>query len=100
MGKNLYKDPVALDVVSEESQEEGNTSDKDFIPEEKKGKYAFNTFGRSNDDMPDECKQPRHGVRSLRSELYTVMSKLSSELHMPKRQIEEAIVTIANMLFG
>ena len=32
-----------------------------------------------------------HGLRSVRTE-YTVMSKLSSELHMSKRQIEGAIV--------
>ena len=38
MEKNLDKDPVDLDVVSKESQEEDNSSDKDYIPEEKKGK--------------------------------------------------------------
>ena len=51
-------------------------------------------------DMPDEYKHPSHGLRSIGTELHTVMSKLSSELHMFKRQIEGAIVTIANMLFG
>ena len=49
--KNLDKDPVDLDVVSEESKEEENSSDKDYIPEGKKGKYEFNTFGKMNDDL-------------------------------------------------
>ena len=97
---NLDKDPVNLDVVSKESQEEDNSSDKDCILYKKKAKYEFNTFGKMNDDMPDEYKHPHHGLRSVRTELYTVMSKLSSELHMSKRQIEGAIVTITNMLFG
>ena len=30
--------------------------------------------------MPDEYKHPHHGLRSIRTELYTVMSKLLSEL--------------------
>ena len=99
MEKSLDKDPAGLDVVSEESQEGDNSSDKIYIPEEKKGKYEFNTFGKMNDDMPDECKHPRDGLRSVRIELYTVMSKLLSELHLSKHQVEGAIVTIENM-FG
>ena len=35
--KSLGKDPVDLDAVCEESQEQGNTCDKDYTPEEKKG---------------------------------------------------------------
>ena len=98
MEKNLDKDPVDFDVVSKESQEEGNGSDKKYIPEEKKEKYDFNTFGKMNDDMLDKYKHPRHSLRSART--YTVMSKMLSELHMSKRQIEGAIVTITNMLFS
>ena len=30
--KKRVKDPVDLDVVSEESQEEDNSSEKDYIP--------------------------------------------------------------------
>ena len=51
--KKRVKDPVDLDVVSEESQEEDNSSEKDDIPEEKKGKYEFNTFGKINVDIPE-----------------------------------------------
>ena len=51
--KKRVKDPVDLDVVSEESQEEDNSSEKDYIPEEKKGKYEFNTFGKINVDIPE-----------------------------------------------
>ena len=50
--------------------------------------------------MPDEYKHPHHGLRSIRTELYTVMSKLLSELQLFKHQIEVAIVTIASMSFG
>ena len=57
------------------------------------------TFGKMDDNMPDEYKHSRHGLKSVKSELYTVMPKLSSELHMFRRQIEGAIVTIASMLF-
>ena len=98
--ENLDKDPVDLDVIGKESQDEGNSSEKDYIHEEKKGKYKFNTFRKINDDMQDEYKYPCHGLRSVRTELYTFMSKLLYELHMYKRQIEGAIVTITNMLFG
>lgn len=82
--KNLNKDRVDFDVVSEESQEEDNISDKDFISDEKKEKYGFKLFGKMTDDMPNEYKHPLHGLRSVRTELRTVMSKLSSELHMSK----------------
>ena len=73
MEKNLDKDPVDLDVVSKESQGEYNSSDKDYIPDEQKGKYEFNTFGKMN-DMSNKYKHPHHGLRSVRTELYTVMS--------------------------
>ena len=73
MEKNLDKDPVDLDVVSKESQGEYNSSDKDYIPDEQKGKYEFNTFGNIN-DMSNKYKHPHHGLRSVRTELYTVMS--------------------------
>lgn len=82
--KSLDKDRVDFDVISEESQEEDNISDKDFMSDEKKEKYGFKLFGKMNDDMPNEYKHPLHGLRSVRTELHTVMSKLSSELHMSK----------------
>ena len=50
-------------------QEEDNSSDKDYIPEEKNGKYEFNTVEKMNNDMPDEYYHPRHGLRSVRTEL-------------------------------
>ena len=100
MKKNLDEEPVDLDVVSEESQEKDNSSEKDYIPEKKKGKYGLNTFGKMNDDMPDEYKHPLYGLRSARIDLYTIMPKLTTKLLMFKRQIEGAIVTIASILFG
>ena len=88
---------INLDVIREESQEQDNKNDKDYIPE-KKGRYEFNTFGKMNDDMPDEYKY-HVTVKDLKDRVYTP-SKLPSELYMFKRQIEGAIVTIANMLLG
>ena len=57
---DLDKDPVDFDVVSKERQGEDNSSGKYSIPE-KKGKYESNTFGKTNDNIPDEYKHPRHG---------------------------------------
>ena len=44
MEENLDKERVDLDDVNEESQQEDNSSDKDYIPEKKYGKYEFIRF--------------------------------------------------------
>lgn len=76
-------------------------SDDEYIPEQKRGKFDFDQAGGlRNDNMPQEFCFPRSGLRSVRPELYTVMFKLASELHMSKRQIEGSILMIANSLFG
>ena len=49
--------------------------------------------------MPDKYRFVRYGERKVRPEIYSVMHKLSSELHMSKVQIEGSIITIANTLF-
>ena len=59
-GNNLDKDPVDLDVVSKEREGEDNRSDKYSIPEEKKGKYEFNTFGKTNDMMICQMNTSTH----------------------------------------
>ena len=38
MKTNVDKDPVDLDVIRKESQEEDSSSDTDYIPEQKKKK--------------------------------------------------------------
>ena len=53
-----------------------------------------------DDDMPDEYKYPRHDLRSVRTELYTLMSKLSPDLQISKRQIEGASATITCCLIA
>ena len=78
--KSWDKYPVDLNVVSKERQREDNSDCEDYVPGEWKGKYGFNTFGKMDDGMSDEYNYPRHGLRSGRTELYTVMSKLSSDL--------------------
>ena len=54
MGENMDQDSIDFDAVSKENQQEDNSSDKEFISEEEREKYEFNTFGEMNDDMPDE----------------------------------------------
>ena len=77
------------------------SDDVDYVPEEKKGKFQFSsTGGKMDDDMPDQYQHVRYGLRSVRTEIYSVMNKLSAEFHMTKSQIEGSIITIANSLFG
>lgn len=54
MGENMDQDSIDFDAFSKENQQEDNSSDKEFISEEEREKYEFNTFGEMNDDMPDE----------------------------------------------
>ena len=82
-------------------EDDEDSIDCDYVPEEKKGKFDFIPYGgKMNDNMPEEYCFPRFGLRSVRPILYTVMFKLASELHMSKNQIEGAILIIANLLFG
>ena len=86
---------------------EGGDSESDSQHEEytqptKKTKYEFTKeqLDQPGDKMPAEYRHVRRGQRSVRPEIYTVISKLQSELHMSNRQAEGAIVTISNELFG
>ena len=46
MEKNLDEDPIDLDVVSKKSQEEDNSSDKDYISEKKKETMSLTPLER------------------------------------------------------
>jgi len=83
--------------------------DEEFVPENtetdspkaKKKRYEFiDTFPEEDDQMPDQFKYPRHGPRSVKSELYMAIHILKAKYHMSAEQIEGSIVTVANLLFG
>ena len=44
-------------------------------------------------------RRVRYGDRRVKNEIYSVMQKMSSELHMSKRQIEGSILAVPNILF-
>ena len=88
-----------------DDSETGNDQDTDFNPSDdsdlnaKKSKFEYN-FDNVNDEMPVRFRHVRESERSVRPEIYVLMNKLSSELHMSKNQIEGSILHVANLLFG
>ena len=53
-----------------------------------------------DDDMPSKYRNIRLGERQVRPEIYQVIQKLKSTLHMSQAQAEGSIVEIANTIFG
>ena len=53
-----------------------------------------------DDDMPSKYRNVRFGERQVRPEIYQVIQKLKSTLHMSQAQAEESIVKIANTPFS
>ena len=82
---------VPANVISDGEQYEYN-------PKNKKGKYEFDIDSRSSNDMPERYCHVRYGDRRVKNEIYSVMQKMSSEVHMSKRQIEGSILAVANIL--
>lgn len=69
----------------------------------KKRKYKYEpNVSKSNesDDMPERFQHIRHGLRSVRPEIYALILKLKSKFHMSQHQAEAAIVETGNELFG
>ena len=83
-------------------ESESDNQHEEYSQPPKKTKYEFidEQLDQPSDKMPAEYRHIRKGQRSVRPEIYTVISKLQSELHMSNRQAEGAIVTIGNELFG
>ena len=52
------------------------------------------------DTLPREYRHIRKSVHGVRPEVYVVMEKLSAVYHMSSSQVQGAIVTVANDLFG
>ena len=76
----------------------------------KKRKYEFvDVQDDADDDLPQQYRNIRRssgkrtrndGQRSVRPEIYYVAGILSSKYHMSQSQVEGAIITVANELFG
>lgn len=76
-----------------------NYKHEDNLP--KKPKYQYeNVVDHTQDDIPYKYRHTREGLRSVKPDIYFVMNVLSSQFHMSQHQVEGAIVTIANELFG
>ena len=92
-----YVKPLQLDDVFEDP-----SSDEDYHGSQpKKTKYDFSeVIDDKDDNLPFAYRHIRNGERSVKKEIYIVMSTLSSVYHMSRNQIEGSIITIANELFG
>ena len=53
-----------------------------------------------NDDLPYKYRHIRHGLCSVRPEVYEVIKILQSKYHLSPNQAEGAIITVSNKLFG
>ena len=64
-------------------------------------KYTYVEARRHVDDgMPSKCRKVRHGKRQVCPEIYQVIQKLKSTLHISQAQAEGSIVEIANTVLG
>ena len=57
-------------------------------------------ISNSDDNLPYKYRHMRSSIKDVRPEIYVVMEKLAASYHMSHRQIQGAITTIANDLFG
>ena len=90
-------DDVLVDVVDNEESE-----DVEYVPESpaKKKKYDYiESFDDSDDEIPHHMRNLRSSLRSVRPEVYKVMTLLKSKFHMSQPQAEAAIVYVGNHLF-
>ena len=91
------------DMLNNESFMNDNT-DNIYIANEiddlkNKRKYEP-VFDHSEDDLPYKYRHVRTSIKGVRPEIYTAYSKMASIYHMLHRQIQGAITTVANELFG
>ena len=68
----------------------------------RKKRYVFvnNEVDDPQDDLPYKYRHIRTGPWSIRPEYYTIRIILQSEYHMSDHQSDEAIIVVANHLFG
>ena len=74
-------------------------SDKDFMTEGHTSCYRYHC-NPDDDPMPLKWRHIRSGPKKVREDYKVLVHKLKSTLHMSDRQVQGAIVHIANDLFG
>ena len=78
--------------------------DNEWQPEEedipKKKRRFVENLDNAEDDLPYKYRHIREGPRSVKDEVYQVITILQSKFHLSNRQAEGAIITVANKLFG
>ena len=86
------------DSADEKSDKEIDT---EYLGANNSNKYVLksNMLDHEN-DMPPQYWHIRYGPHSVKPEHFETMHKLKSELHLSENQVEGAICTVANDLFG
>ena len=86
------------DSADEKSDKEIDT---EYLGANNSNKYVLksNILDHEN-DMPPQYWHIRYGPHSVKPEHFETMHKLKSELHLSENQVEGAICTVANDLFG
>ena len=91
---------VVVDAVDDEESEDDTSVE--YVPESpaKKKKYEYiESFDDADDDIPNGMRNLRSSLRSVRPEVYKVMTLLKSKFHMSQPQAEASIVYVGNILF-
>lgn len=87
-------------IIDMEIEVEHNSDDKSYVPEPDDEKYKYTTLPEDeSDEMPLKYRHIRHGMRSVRPEIYEAAHTLNSKYHMSRHQIEGAFVEIGKV-FG
>ena len=92
-------------ISDPESNESDIDNDNDFQHQERKRRKGekrkyIPVCEHSDDPLPSEYRHIRSSANKVKPNIYMVMEKLSSVYHMSARQVQGAITTIANDLFG
>ena len=82
-----------------ETIEDEDCTDDDYVPDAKKMYEYIPLHEDENDDMPFKYRHVRHGLRSVRPEIYEAAHTLNAKYHMSRRQIEGAFIEVGKV-FG
>ena len=91
-----------VQTVEDEIDVDDSTEDEEYVesPVKKKKKYEYlETLDDGDDGIPLEMRNIRSSMRTVRPEVYKVMTVLKSKHHMSQPQAEAAIVYVGNILF-
>ena len=100
--RDMMENEMQFDIGDEVDED---MNDEDFQPEEspspKKKKYAYTPdfLDDEDDDMPLDLRSLRASLRTVRPEVYKLMTLLKSKFHMSQPQAEAAIIYVGSMLF-